>query len=513
MSQQMSNQSEEALNLISKYKTKDILRMSSRISSIQHELYEPFRPNPSANQSVIEMIRTTTAANPSALSFLCKISILNGNDHRRIKIFDRDNVLFQYYWNLFTPLLNAVIDIDDASTKISQYGLLGLLPLVSDQLPFQEPFKNQAARFYALIEMIPNRMSGLTYSPSKRFMDITGLSISEFMTIGFAFIIKTIESNGIIRLDKNLIDDCETITEEKVNLFLKQTKADYKQFRDISECQSKESKLERYAFNPLCRKPIIECQDGDLVIPVVQMLQLKITWGIYYILLDADPNVFPRNFGLIFEKYVGILLEEMTGTTNLLAEQTIRQKSEFRGPADWMWLVEKDLVLVESKKSMLTLNAKTLKNSEDIESNIRNTIGDAAKQLRKNIMRLKEGIFQIPNYNRDNSKIFPLSITLGDFYFDDSKILLDFIKEDYEGLENISEGFLSLSIETLEIICQNYNRDEFIELLKYKLNDPSIRQEHFHATVVNHKNTINNVKRLPQFLEEAYKQFTKCIEK
>jgi polyhydroxyalkanoate synthesis regulator phasin len=497
----------ESIDLIRKYKTKDILMMSNLLSSVRSPLFK------SSDIQFKQAVLDTKLSEDSKLAFICKTSILTANDHKPKQIFARSNISCMGAWDLFTPLLNSTVTADE--NLFNENHLLHLVRLLADQDPLRKQFKDQLARFYALMEMLPPTIPNLNYSPSSRFQEITNLSISDFMTIGFGLYIQAVE-NRTVPIENLLIDGHEVFNRSKVKLFLAQTQADYNEFRNIAESRAQTTGIpeqERYAYNPLYEKPIIKCQDGTLVVPVVQMLQQRITWGIYYMLLEADGQNFTNEFGKIFEKYVGELLSDMTGSTDLIAEMSGKvNKSEAKGPADWLWMKEKDLVLIECKKSMLTLNTKTRNSIQDVESNINTTLRKAMKQLTKNINHLKNNVWSIPGFSSD-TKVFTIIITLGNFYFGNTDILLQFAKQEFNDLEEVCQGVQNFSIETLELIAKYYTRDELIEFIKYKLSDPDRRTDDFHNSVVEYKKiALSEIKPKSKFLQAAYDQFFSGLE-
>ncbi len=476
--------------------------MSNLLSSVRSPLFQ------SSDINFKQFVLDTNLSEDSKLAFICKTSILTANDHKPKQIFARSNISGMGAWDLFTPLLNSIIDVDE--NFFSENHLLHLVRLMADQDPLRKQFKDQLARFYALMEMLPPTIPNLNYSPSSRFQEITNLSISDFMTIGFGFYIQAVKY-GTVSIENLLIDGHEVFNRSKVELFLSQTQADYSEFRKIAKSTAQTTGVpeqERYAYNPLYEKPIIKCQDGTLVVPVIQMLQQKITWGIYYMLLDKDKQDFTNKFGYILEKYVGELLSDMTGSTELMAEMSGKvNKSEAKGPADWFWMKGEDIVLIESKKSVLTLSARTRNSPQDVENNIKNSLHDAMKQLKKNINRLKNNLWPIHGFSSD-TKIFPLIVTLGNFYFGNTNILLQFAKQEFNDLEEVCQGAQNLSVETLELIAKYYTRDELIEFIKYKLSDPVRRTDDFHNSVVEYKKiALSKIKPKSKFLQEAYDQF------
>ncbi len=476
--------------------------MSNLLSSVRSPLFK------SSDIQFKQAVLDTKLSEDSKLAFICKTSILTANDHKPKQIFARSNISCMGAWDLFTPLLNSTVTADE--NLFNENHLLHLVRLLADQDTLRKQFKDQLARFYALMEMLPPTIQNLNYSPSSRFQEITNLSISDFMTIGFGLYIQAVE-NRTVSIENLLIDGHEVFNRSKVELFLAQTQSDYNEFRNIAESRARETGVpeqERYAYNPLYEKPIIKCQDGTLVVPVIQMLQQKITWGIYYTLLSADGQTFTNEFGKIFEKYVGELLRDMTGSTELMAEMPGKvNKSETKGPADWFWLKGEDLVLIECKKSMLTLKTKTRNNIQDIKSNINTTLRDAMKQLKKNINHLKNNVWSIPGFSSD-AKVFPLTITLGNFYFGNTNILLQFAKKEFNDLEEVCQGVQNLSVETLELIAKYYTRDELIEFMKYKLSDPVRRTDDFHNSLIEYKKiALSEIKPKSKFLQAAYDQF------
>jgi hypothetical protein len=497
----------ESIDLIRGYKTKDILMMSNLLSSVRSPLFK------SSDIQFKQAVLDTKLSEDSKLAFICKTSILTANDHKPKQIFARSNISCMGAWDLFTPLLNSTISADE--NLFNENHLLHLVRVAADQDSLRKQLKDQLARFYALMEIVPSAIPNLNYSPSSRFKEITNLSISDFMTIGFGFYIQAVE-NRTVPIENLLIDGHEVFNRSKVELFLVQTQADYSEFRNISRSKAQATGLseqKRYTYNPLYEKPIIKCQDGTLIVPVVQMLQQKITWGIYYMLLSADGQAFTNKFGHIFEQYVGELLNDMKGSTDLIAEMSGKvNRSEAKGPADWLWIKKEDLVLIECKKSMLTLNTKTRNSTQDVESNMKNSLGDAMKQLKKNINRLRNNVWPIHGFSSD-TKIFPLIITLDNFYFGNTDILLQFVKQEFNDLEEVCQGVQNFSVETLELIVKYYTRDELIEFIKYKLSDPVRRTDDFHNSVIEYKKiALSEIKPKSKFLQEAYDQFFSWLE-
>jgi hypothetical protein len=494
----------ESIDLIRRYKTKDVLKVSNLLSSYQGPLLNTLNEN-----QFIQTVLANPHTRPWHLAFICKTSILTANDHKSKQIFARSDTNYGDACNLFTPILNSIINIDES--QIDEDNPLSSVKMAADQIPSQEEFKYQLARFYALMEIIPPKVLDLNYSPSSKFKDLTGLSIGEFMAIGFQFICLASDTS-ILSIERVLRDGHAVFNRSKVELFLKQTQADYSEFRNIAKSRAEEtgvSEQERYAYNPLYENPIIKCQDGTLIVPVVQMLQQKITWGIYYTLLSADGLTFTNEFGKIFEKYVGELLGDMTGSTDLIAEMPgIANKSEIKGPADWFWMKEENLVLIECKKSMLTLNTKTRNSIQDVKSNIEKSLGDAMEQLKDNTDHLKKGVWSIPGFSSD-AKIFPLIITLGDFYFGNEDILLQFAAKERRDLESVCEGVQSLPVRALEFLADHYTRDELIEFIKHKLSDPVRKSDDFRNVLIEYT-SMERRETAPksEFLKTAYLEWT-----
>ncbi len=493
----------ESIDLIRRYKTKDVLKVSNLLSSYQGEFSNTLNEN-----QFIQTILANPHTSVWNLAFICKTSILTANDHRAQQIFARSDTTYWDELELFKPILDSIRNTDES--QIYKDNPLSSVKMSADQIPSQEEFRYQLARFYALMEMIPPTIPDLNYSPSSRFKDITGLSIDEFMAIGFRFICIALDVK-IISVESVLEDVHAVFNRTKVGLFLKQAQADYYEFRDIAKSKAKEtgiSELERYAYNPLSEKPIIKCQDGALVVPVVQMLQQKITWGIYYTLLRADGETFTREFGKIFEKYVGELLSDMKGSTALMHEMSgTVNKSETKGPADWFWMKGEDFILIECKKSMLTLKAKTHNSIQDVENNIKNSHRDAINQLKKNINHLRNNVWSIPGFSSD-TKIFPLIVTLGDFYFGNADILLQFAAKEHRDLESVCEGVQSLPVRALELLADYYTRDELLEFIKHKLSDPVRKSDDFRNMLIEY--TSMDRRETPpksKFLITAYSKF------
>ncbi len=111
--------------------------------------------------------------------------------------------------------------------------------------------------------------------------------------------------------------------------------------------KNKDRRFKMYDLNPFLLYPIVRpCQnkqfstsDKDFIhAPVPELVASRISIGIFYQMFNAYTTEFSDYFGHLFEKYVGLVLENCVVSERLLSESDIRNfypKEKGKAP-DWI---------------------------------------------------------------------------------------------------------------------------------------------------------------------------------
>ena len=146
-----------------------------------------------------------------------------------------------------------------------------------------------------------------------------------------------------------------------------------------------------YDLNPLFLFPVVRPWSHNnrvpyskdrMIVPVPNLIAYRMSTGVYYQLFNEYKSNFSDSFGIIFENYVGWILEEAVNGKKIVHESTIRKNySEELGPVpDFVILDDKKAILIECKATKFTRGA-LVTGKEDY-------VIDSLKQLIKGLKQL-----------------------------------------------------------------------------------------------------------------------------
>lgn len=275
--------------------------------------------------------------------------------------------------------------------------------LLYQQLPSQERIPMQSfGSAYMLFQEIGSRLAQtIGYNIPERFRELVGLSIEQFMHLGLVFYAGKsgpFRTPGTICLDylrKAQAEGIGVISDENVNRFLAVASCTIDEFRDLATQHHftvSDPAYVLYEFNPLKKCPLTQIRFDRWVAPNPALIIDRITYGIYYDLLDADHEKFTRAFGYVFEEYIGSLLKSVYPQTHVVRERTYSHgKLEKRGPADWVVVERNSLLLFECKSLIPSLDFVSIADAGDVERYAQR-IGDAIEQVYKHIKAIQADV-------------------------------------------------------------------------------------------------------------------------
>lgn len=407
------------------------------------------------------------------LAFFAKTLIENSNDYRRKEVSDKI-LLFacDRYNNILDPL------VGNPKVKPTDEGISNFLIRTSfEQFPFQLlNYRNEVARALVLFEQIADSAKGEGFNVSESFRKISGLTIREFLLIGFVYWSKAGQPIVYpLKTDASSLKDL--LAPEKQERFLSLISTDYLGFRDCQAKQERKTGFERFQFNCLNSYPLIK-SDGfkKIICPIPNLLLRRFTGGLYYYLLDAysgqgKQNSFSTFFGKsIFERYVGDQLKSYFSTDKVSGELKIGKSDK---SCDWIVLEDKFVILIECKTTGLTLRAKTLGDADQIAEDLKRRIVSgvrACERTRKAIETGQPGFMPFKG-----KKTINLIIIYNEVFFFNAphyrKIAAEELKK--AGLEDVS--YQVASIAELEYALPTLSKTGLGNLLAEKMADPDRR--------------------------------------
>ena len=265
--------------------------------------------------------------------------------------------------------------------------------MLSQQLPGQNRIILQCfGSMYLLLKTTSDKLlSRNSYDIPKRFNDITGLSIKQFMRLGFVLYCASAGPSGALGvvsskyLDKAVKQRITSCHQENIKRFLQDVSCDYTKFRNIANedrYKVNDSSYILYEFNPLKKRPLIQIRTDRWVAPNPALIIDRVTTGIFYDLLDVDHKDFTDYFGIVFQEYIGDLLKSVCLSENVLQEQEYGSKrAKKKGPADWTVIDEDFALLFECKSFIPNLDFISIAGKQDINA-YAERIADAIEQTK-----------------------------------------------------------------------------------------------------------------------------------
>jgi hypothetical protein len=322
------------------------------------------------------------------LADLARFALHFGNEHRDI---DADDNAVLQGMNLINGLDEPDIGPDADATTMGIY----LMRLGAKQFPLQTAIKPRMARTLLLFDRLPpSVVEASAYDIPKRFHDLTGVTITQFVWVCFAIstLLQTspdIDLSAGISHGLSLLDPL--VNEETVLRTLPLISCTAEEFRasaDIEAAGLVDPRQEHWAFNPLYTRPLVHLGGRRYIAPVPRLLIERMIDAPYFELLTADGIEFTKRFGYVFQAYVGELLRPFAGDR---LRPELRYATDAR-TADWSVFDLDGITQVEVKTGRLRKEAKTTGSAQVVLASLKTHYGQAARQL----YRVSQRIDQVP---------------------------------------------------------------------------------------------------------------------
>ena len=367
-----------------------------------------------------------------------------------------------------TRLANNIYSIQDPFLNTKAGGIMTLMRVAYEQFPYQEQLQYQISRHLVLyLESNPPQLS---FDFDIEFRKVTGLTVKEFMMLGFMFYAAT---SAFTYFDRNFVENTKVtslrpyVSPQNVDAFLAIAGIDFETFRNIRLEEEKiEPSLGRFTFNPLLSHPVIELPDGMLCVPVPRLLIYRITQGIYYDLLDAHSqpqgNIFSTWFGYAFQEYIGTILKDAFGGDNVYSEVA---------EVDWLVILEDTALVIECRSGRMLKKIRSKTNRDDVLEMIRRNIVDPAQKLPGKISKIEEGIPGIPT---DKVQTYlPVIITYQEWY--PTALTLDLARSELKHTDAENFHFELMSTDDIEWLLAWSKYENPANVLQEMRKDVSVK--------------------------------------
>lgn len=228
-----------------------------------------------------------------------------------------------------------------------------------------------------------------------------------------------IVSDATMVINKNTYFSKEyTFTDEEVERFFAICATNVDDMKAEVERHYTATSLRPFHFLPFANRPLVAFGDRLYTVSVALLMQKLIT-GLHYLFLDQRHSSAQRQryltyMGEVFEDYAHRILERMFphGARRYLRLNTLRPCIDGK-LCDGLIAYEEAVLLVESKASLFTLEARAGENIASIRGRLEDIYKDGAAQIQATIDLLRQGFHDdqgiIPNQIK---RYYPIIVTL-----------------------------------------------------------------------------------------------------
>jgi len=347
-----------------------------------------------------------------------------------------------------------------------------MLRLASSQFPFEPGRFSEFSRPSLLFHEIPKQLQGLPGIPQfdfeSRFQDITGVSVLDFITTGF-IISAASQGNFAVNRDyfkKTRKQGISIPNDQVVRDILNQLVADKFNLIELYEKRKNaDRRFRMYDFNPLLSYPVIKpCQnkqfstsDKDFMhAPVPELVGSRISTGIFYQMYNAHStksgNEFSDYFGYVFERYVGLVIENCITSEQLLSEADIRRfypTNKGKVP-DWILIDGSTLTLFECKATRFSRAAQAIASEEAVNSSLAQ-VKKGLKQLSSFMSACRSQVQELERFHGCTT-LKPILVSLEPLHLINSTFFREHINSLLAGEGVTGLDWQILSVDELEAL-------------------------------------------------------------
>ncbi len=359
-----------------------------------------------------------------------------------------------------------------------------MLRPIYKQFTFEVSEFSQFSRPILLYHEIPKSLVGKAGIPNfdihKEFLILYGVSIHEFINIGFAAsafaknnfasplnLFAKVRSQGI-----SLLDD------QAISQVVHQLAGDQAKITTLyDKRKNTDRRFRMYDFNPLEIYPLVfPCKSKGfgnfgqefMCAPVPGLIDDQMSIGIYYQLFNKFKNKFSDYFGYVLEEYLKLILNN-----SITSEKVIDIRDLYLGfkSPDYAIIDGRVAIVLECKATKFKLPAKTISSEEAINDSLKQVIKGLI-QIDTFIKACKAGAINLAEFH-DCSTFMPVLVTLEEMYLINSDDFRDYINNELlknEGIVNLDWQILSIGeLERLQPhLAAGIHLSQVLQDLKHK---------------------------------------------
>jgi len=382
-----------------------------------------------------------------AVEYIANILLISGsNNFKRESIKNRDNVV-----GLFSIYHNSIAQPSNRQDSLASL----LVPMYLQQITGQQSIKSAFVRQWLLFHKSQEAVSEeKKIDLDQILIEKAGINVTEYVKLCFLilaviltkprFSFGTFANSAVPGLD-------DVFNDQKISAILKQLSATRNEFIELDKKCNSQLKPEntRSRYNPLWERPIIVLGDNDYVVPSLSAYVKGALRGLYWIFENLEGKSFRDYFGILFEKYCGIVVRDIFGVENVRSGLRFgKLNEEF---FDWIVNNNDEIILFETKGYQFPLKTLQTGAPELINKEVFDKLVETICQMYQRCQDVQR--------NEELREFKDKKVTVIAVYYDVpfvSTNLYDFdIKSALSSLNSIYPGikdfeYIFLSIEELE---------------------------------------------------------------
>ena len=335
-----------------------------------------------------------TRVPPWATAVAARESILWGNEHRHAEVTGESLRLVINAFNSIAGI-NVGTDHTDVTDVIIRHAY--------EQFPYQESIFEEVSRSHALM-VEGAREVDVEVLDEAAWDRLLGAPLGQ--VVGATFFLQAMADHNNGWFDHALLDREDfqafydrwprSVIEERAA----QLSSTFDEFKDAHRAVPHPPKgHERYAYNPLARRPFIRMPDGRLLAPQPRLIMRTVSPGaLYYLGMEEFGQAFSRDLGNLTEHYVGKQLRAVEPIPEVHPEITYRVGRSEKKSTDWFMVLPSVVVMFEVKSARFGLLERA--GFGGYKEKVRTLLNRAIAQLRRSSEELdnQNALFNhIPN--------------------------------------------------------------------------------------------------------------------
>lgn len=286
---------------------------------------------------------------------------------------------------------------------LEDYHGSGLIPffirVAGNQFLFEDDIWGQYGRSLILFRNIPLKLATLKvkkFNISSKFFDLNKISLIEFIVLGFTLHAAALSNPTFTGayFQKARDQGINLPADDVIEKGLDQFAAGIKEIQEMYEKYKQPNRnYAAYDFNPLKVYPVFRpwtkstvrsLSEERFMAPLPQLILGRMSEGIYLQMAHAYKTEFTEYFGLLFESYVGEVLQNSFSLRHIISEKEIRKTyAAKKGKVpDWIVFDNNVAVLIECKATGLSQKA--------ISTGDMTAIDYSVEQLIKGLIQIHE---------------------------------------------------------------------------------------------------------------------------